>query len=77
MARSASQILHDAMELPVEARAALADSLLDSLDTEMDVDAEQAWRNEIEQRITSLNRGTAQRIAWKDVETHLRSRFHR
>ena len=29
------------MELPAEARAALADSLLDSLDAEIDADAEQ------------------------------------
>jgi putative addiction module component (TIGR02574 family) len=45
--------------LPPEARAALADSLLDSLDAEVDVDTEQAWREEIERRAVSLDQGTA------------------
>jgi len=41
MARDAAQLFHEAMELPEEARAALADSLLDSLEAEIDPDAEQ------------------------------------
>ncbi len=36
-------ILKDALALPTEARAALAGSLLDSLDGEVDEDAEAAW----------------------------------
>jgi putative addiction module component (TIGR02574 family) len=56
MARDAAQLLHEAMELPVEARAALADSLLDSLDSEIDADAENLWREEIERRLASLDK---------------------
>src|SRR4051812_11075052 len=40
MKREAAQILKDALALPTEARAALAGSLLESLDTEVDEDAE-------------------------------------
>lgn len=40
MKRDAAEILKDAMALPSEARAALAGSLLDSLETDVDEDAE-------------------------------------
>ena len=39
MKRDAAEILRDALALPTEARAALAGSLLDSLDTDVDEDA--------------------------------------
>lgn len=42
MSRDVEQILKDALALPPEARAALADSLLDSLDTSVDEQAELA-----------------------------------
>lgn len=44
--REAAEILKDAPELPTEARAALAGSLLESLDTEVSEDAEAAWATE-------------------------------
>ena len=40
MKRDAAEILKDALGLPTEARAALAGSLLESLDTEVAEDAE-------------------------------------
>jgi hypothetical protein len=39
-----TEILKQALTLPPEARAALADSLLDSLDTDVDEDAAEQWR---------------------------------
>jgi hypothetical protein len=42
MRRDAAEILKDALALPIEARAALARALLESLDTEVDKDAERA-----------------------------------
>lgn len=77
MSRSPAEILHEAMELPAEARAALADSLLGSLDTEIDADVEQAWREEIERRMASLEQGTAKTIAWEDVKARLAKRLDR
>src|SRR5262249_28657638 len=44
MKRDAAEILKDALALPTEARAALAGSLLDSLDTDVDEDAEAVGR---------------------------------
>ena len=47
MGKAASEIFKQALSLPPEARAALADSLLDSLDTEVDEEAAEKWREEI------------------------------
>jgi putative addiction module component (TIGR02574 family) len=68
MPREASQILQEALDLPPEARAALADSLLSNLETVVDPDAEQAWREEIEQRIASIENGSATPVPWDDIE---------
>lgn len=66
-----------AMELPAEARAALADSLLDSLGSEIDADAEQLWREEIERRLASLEGVSVQLIPWSGVHTRLSARLQR
>ena len=54
MKRDAAEILKDALALPTEARAALAGSLLDSLDTDVDEDAEAAWAAEVNRRVAEL-----------------------
>ncbi len=71
MKRDAVELLKDALALPVEARAALAGSLLDSLDTEVDEDAEAAWTAEVERRISDLDRGAARTIPWAEVRRRL------
>jgi hypothetical protein len=40
---------------PTEARAALAGSLLESLDTDVDEDAEAAWATEVNRRVAELD----------------------
>ena len=40
MSRAAAEVLKDALALPADARAALINSLLDSLDTDVDLEAE-------------------------------------
>ena len=54
MSRDAGEILKEALALPPEARAALADYLWDSLDAEVDANAEEAWSQEIKRRIVDL-----------------------
>ena len=56
MKENIADILRQAMRLPPEARAALAGSLLDSLDEPMDRDAESAWEAEIASRIRHLSK---------------------
>jgi len=77
MPREAAQILNEALELPPEQRAALADSLLNSLDTEVDAEVEQAWQDEIERRIESVRNGTAEMVPWEEVQARLLSRLKR
>jgi len=62
MKRHAAEILKEALALPTEARAALAGSLLDSLDTEVDEDAEAAWATEVTRRVTELDSGAVKTI---------------
>jgi putative addiction module component (TIGR02574 family) len=63
----AARILDEALRLPAEARAAIADSLLDSLDTAVDPDAEDAWRQEIRKRIRDLDSGSTKPVLWSDA----------
>ena len=74
MKREAAEILRDALALPTEARAALAGSLLDSLDTEVDEDAEAAWAAEVSRRVGELDSGIVQTIPWAEVRRRLAAR---
>jgi putative addiction module component (TIGR02574 family) len=77
MAEDAAELLTHALKLPPEARAALAGSLIDSLDTEVDENAEEEWKSEITQRVRDLDSGAVQTIAWDEVRRQLRTRFDR
>jgi putative addiction module component (TIGR02574 family) len=68
--QDATKLLQDALKLPPEARAALAGSLLDSLDISVDEDAETAWELEIARRIQDLDASKSRPIPW--VEAHRR-----
>jgi putative addiction module component (TIGR02574 family) len=76
MEDDAAKLLSEALRLPAPARAALADSLIDSLETEIDEDAEETWKQEISARLHYLEAGVAT-LAWDDVRSKLRSRFER
>lgn len=71
MNRDAGEILKEALALPAEARAALADSLWDSLDTEFDADAEDAWQQEIRRRLADLDSGAVKTIPWSEARSKL------
>ena len=64
-------VLREALKLPAEARAALAGSLLDSLDDTIDEDAESAWEIEIARRIKEIDEGRAELIPWSEVRRRL------
>ena len=61
------QLLEDALKLPPEARAALAGSLLDSLQGEVDENAEEIWSAEIARRLKEIDSGTVRMIPWSEV----------
>ncbi len=66
-----SNLLQEAMKLSPEARAALAGSLLASLETEVDADAEAAWGTEIERRIRGIEQGTTKLVPWDEVRRRI------
>jgi len=64
-------ILKEALALPREDRAALTASLLDSLDTDVDEDAEAAWAIEVNRRVTELDAEAVKTIAWAEARRRL------
>jgi putative addiction module component (TIGR02574 family) len=72
MRRDAAEILKEALELPIEGRVALTDSLLESLDTEeVDDGAESAWQRAVERRVAELDSGAVSPLPWADVRRNL------
>jgi hypothetical protein len=67
MNRDPASIIEEALELPAEARAAIAASLISSLDEQVDADAEAAWAAEIERGISELRSGTVQSMSWPEA----------
>jgi putative addiction module component (TIGR02574 family) len=67
MKQDIAEILKKALDLPPEARAAIAGSLLDSLDQTVDDDAESAWENEVLLRLKDLEEGTVNPVPWAEA----------
>jgi putative addiction module component (TIGR02574 family) len=74
MARDAAEILEETLTLPLEIRAALIDSLLDSLDSQVDENAEELWEQEILRRIAQFSGRAIQPIPWSEVRSRLISK---
>jgi len=64
MDRSREKLIEEALQLPEEARAALAGILLESLDGPVDPGAEAAWAEEIDRRVAKLDTGASKLIPW-------------
>jgi putative addiction module component (TIGR02574 family) len=62
-----SKLLEEALKLSPEARAALATSLLESLDEAVDEGAEAAWAEEIAKRIRELDSGAVTPVPWSEA----------
>lgn len=65
------QLLAEALRLPDEERAALAGELIDSLDSDVDPDAEAAWASEIRARVNDLEAGRAKTIPWSEARRRI------
>ena len=71
MTQEVSELLKKALALPPEARAALAGSLLDSLDDNLDASAEEEWNEEIARRVQELDSGKVKPIPWADARRQI------
>ena len=65
------QLLVEALRLPEEERAALASDMLESLDTEVDPDAEAAWAAEIRARVNDIESGSAKTVPWAEARRRI------
>jgi putative addiction module component (TIGR02574 family) len=68
---NARQLLEEALRLTAEERAALAGELIQSLDTEVDLDAEAAWSAEIRTRLDRVDAGTAKTVPWSEARRRI------
>lgn len=64
MSPDPTALLKEALELPPGARAALAGSLLESLEPDADAEAEDAWRAEIQRRLHELDTRVVTPVPW-------------
>jgi putative addiction module component (TIGR02574 family) len=71
MKQDVAEILKKALELPPEARAAIAGSLLDSLDQTVDEDAESAWEQEVLMRLKEIDEGKVNMVPWSEARRRI------
>jgi putative addiction module component (TIGR02574 family) len=71
MKQNIADLLKEALKLPPEARAALAGTLLDSLDDTVDRDAESAWEAEILLRLKEIDEGKVKLMPWSEARTKI------
>lgn len=71
MSLTAERIIEDVLSLPEDQRAELAVRLLQSLDREIDPDAEEAWATEIERRCAAVDAGEITLSDWHDVRRRI------
>ena len=76
MARDASALLDEALQLPTEARAHLAAELLRSLDDAEDEPLDQAaynaaWGDVIERRLREIDTGVVKAVPWVEARRRI------
>jgi putative addiction module component (TIGR02574 family) len=74
MSPEVSDLLKRALSLPVDERAALANTLLDSLDQandQADDSVEEAWDKEVARRMKDLEAGRAITVPWEELHQKL------
>jgi len=74
MSAEVSDLLKRALSLPAEERAALANTLLDSLDPANDQagdSVEEAWDKEVVRRMKDLEAGRAVTVPWEEPRLQL------
>jgi len=71
MKQDVSELLKKVLALPVEARAAMAGSLLESLDDVVDASSEEEWNDEIARRIQELDSGKVKPVPWAEARRQI------
>jgi len=72
---STKQIIKEALSLPRESRALLAEKLLESLDAGEDFELSPAWREEIQRRCGELDSGAVKPVPAEEVFKKVREKL--
>jgi len=75
--RESQQVINDALSLPVEARVRLVDRLLESLNLPTRTEVEEAWAEEVERRISQVEKGEVKLVPGEEVFGRLRRKYRR
>ena len=73
MSSEVSELLNNALNLPVAERAELAGSLIESLDETGDESVQAAWDTEILRRMEVLNSGRVKPVSLEEAQRRLSS----
>jgi putative addiction module component (TIGR02574 family) len=67
MSKNGAQVLEEALALPPDERAELADRLLSSLDTQRQRKIDILWAEEVEDRVDAFERGEIRTVSTKEA----------
>jgi putative addiction module component (TIGR02574 family) len=71
MSGEARKLLKAVLRLPAKERAAVAESLVKSLEEGVDPNAEAAWAKEINRRVRDIDEGRTKLVPWSEVRRKL------
>jgi putative addiction module component (TIGR02574 family) len=74
MAEKSQVVLEEALKLTANERAEVVERLIASLDEAPDTDVEQAWQEEVQQRLQQIERGEVELIDSDTVMAELRKK---
>lgn len=72
MSQSPRQLLTEALDMPSADRGRLAALLIESLESDAADGADEAWSDEINQRLQDIDAGRVRMIPWTEVRKRLR-----
>ena len=72
---STDELRSEALALPSEKRAELAQALLESLHGDADSDAEVMWLAELDRRAEAVADGTAKLVSWDEARERIAARL--
>lgn len=75
--RDVVDLFREAAELSEDDRATLAGLLVENLETGADLDVEQAWADEIADRVADLDADRTKTVPWKTLRDQLTRRLGR
>ncbi len=72
MEKKTKDIINEAMRMPAEERATIAENLIASLDRECDDQTEALWQDEVQKRIREIESGAVKCVPWESVRSSLK-----